>query len=262
MTIGKRFIYVCAGFLLATISLITVAAEPSLYIYSTIDALLAGAYDGDLTVKELSTKGNFGLGTYNHLDGEMVIHAGVIYHVRSDGSVSVADPSDRVPLAYVVPFQPTETFSVESASTLPTIEALADQHISNKNMFYAIEIKGSLTTISTRAIAAQSKPYRPLAEVSKTQAVFNRDSVSGTLVGIRSPSLSKGISVPGYHWHFISDDKKYGGHVLSAELAKGVAKLALVRRLEIELPATEAFASADQDKDRGAELRTVEGAKH
>nr|WP_229509487.1 acetolactate decarboxylase [Massilia sp. CCM 8734] len=105
-------------------------------------------------------------------------------------------------------------------------------------MFYAAEVKGRVTGISTR------------------------EAVAGTLVGIRSPSLSKGISVPGYHWHFISDDLSFGGHVLGTGLERGVLKLAQVRRLEVELPLNDDFANADQDKDRAAELRKVESAQH
>ncbi|NHZ99476.1 hypothetical protein F2P46_27715 [Massilia sp. CCM 8734] len=124
------------------------------------------------------------------------------------------------------------------AASLQAIEALADQQLSNKNMFYAAEVKGRVTGISTR------------------------EAVAGTLVGIRSPSLSKGISVPGYHWHFISDDLSFGGHVLGTGLERGVLKLAQVRRLEVELPLNDDFANADQDKDRAAELRKVESAQH
>jgi acetolactate decarboxylase len=83
----------------------------------------------------------------------------------------------------------------------------------------------------------------------------------GTLIGIRSPSFSKDISVPGYHWHFISDDKHYGGHVLAAGLISGVISLATVRKFEVELPATSDFALTDQGKDRSAELHQVEGGK-
>ncbi len=251
-----------AGVMFAAASSASIAAPPALYVYSTIDALLAGAYDGELTVKQLGTKGNFGIGTYNRLDGEMVVHGGKFYHVRADGSVRVAKPSDRVPLAYVLPFVPTQTVTVAATATLPELEAFADTQIKNKNMFYAVEIKGKFVGMSTRAIPAQNRPYRALAEVAKTQAVFTRDAIAGTLVGIRSPGLSKGISVPGFHWHFISDDKKFGGHVLSTGIASGVARLAMVRRLEVELPTNQDFAAADQSKDRAAELHQVESPQN
>jgi acetolactate decarboxylase len=261
MVFSRQCRLIIAALLLTAAGVSSAADEPTLYVYSTIDALLAGAYDGDLTVRQLSAKGNFGIGTYNHLNGEMVVHEGVYYHVKADGSVAVANPEERVPLAYVVPFKPTETFAVGGVLSLSAIEVLADQRITNKNMFYAIEIKGTFSDIATRAIASQVRPYRALAEVAKTQSVFKRESVSGTMIGIRSPSLSKGISVPGFHWHFISDDKKFGGHILSVGQANGVARLALVHHLEIDLPTTDDFASADQEKDRAEELRKVEGNK-
>lgn len=254
----------CISMALAPISSRAVAAEPALYVYSTIDALLAGAYDGDLTVKELSSKGDFGLGTYNHLDGEMVVLAGVNYHVRADGSVSIADPSDKVPLAYVLPFKPTNNLDVGTelaGRPLAEMEAYIDARLPSKNLFYALQISGQFTGMTTRAIAAQVRPYRPLAEVSKTQILFKRESINGTMVGIRSPAFSKGISVPGWHWHFISDDKSYGGHVLAAGLQNGQIKFAAIRHFDVDLPKTDDFANADQAKDRAVELHAVESAQ-
>ncbi|MFB9242643.1 acetolactate decarboxylase [Massilia antarctica] len=262
MQSGRSYRRCLAGLALGLASLGSAAQEPALYVYSTIDALLAGVYDGELTVAQLGTRGNFGIGTYNHLDGEMVVHDGKFYHVRSDGSVRVAAPSERTPLAYVLPFVPTQTVALGPSASLAQIEALADQQLGNKNMFYALEIKGQFSAISTRAIPPQTRPYRPLAEVSKSQNVFSRDTVTGTMIGIRSPALSKGISVPGYHWHFISDDLSFGGHVLGTGLARGVLRLVQVRRMEVELPLNEDFAKADQEKDRAAELRKVESARH
>ncbi|WP_223164748.1 acetolactate decarboxylase [Massilia mucilaginosa] len=109
-------------------------------------------------------------------------------------------------------------------------------------MFYALQIKGRVSGISTRAIPAQVRPYRPLAEVSKSQDVFTHAAVAGALAGIHSPSLSKG--------------QRAG---LPLALHPGRAQL---RRLEVELPLNEDFARADQDKDRAAGLRKVESAQH
>lgn len=257
----KTIVSSCAAILLAASSFAARAAEPALYAYSTIDALLAGAYDGDLTVKQLATKGDFGLGTYNRLNGEMVLLGGTFWHVKADGTVSKADPNERVPLAYVVPFQPTTTLVVESTQSLAELEALIDARLTNKNVFYAVKVSGDYANVATRAIAPQVRPYRPLAEVSKEQVVFKRAEVAGTLVGIRSPAFSKGISVAGWHWHFISDAKEFGGHVLAGSLIKGVVTVTTARQFNVELPATDDFAKADQAKDRAAELHMVESDK-
>lgn len=254
----------CTAALLGALALGSRAQEPALYVYSTIDALLAGAYDGDLTVRQLATKGNFGLGTYNHLHGEMVLLDGTMHHVKADGTVTVADPGERVPLAYVVPFVPTDTFVVESpasARPLAELEASIDARLPNKNLFYAVRVSGAFANVSTRAIAPQVRPYRPLAEVAKEQVVFKRAEVAGSLVGFRSPAFSKGISVPGWHWHFISDGKDYGGHVLAGSLVRGVVTVASVRKFDVQLPANDDFAKADQTQDRSAELHQVESDK-
>lgn len=211
------------------------ASNAPLFSYSTIDALLAGNYDGALSVAELKRHGNFGLGTYNRLDGEMVALNGVFYHVHADGSIDVAAPTDKVPLAYVLPFRPTQALNVPPAASLPEMEAWLDQQLPNKNLFHAIEIHGRFTGAQTRAIAPQVRPYRPLAEVVKTQSLFDKEAVTGTLVGIRSPAFSKGISVAGYHWHFISDDHHYGGHLLKISLTQGSARIEAVPRFEVQL---------------------------
>jgi acetolactate decarboxylase len=229
----------------------------SLYVYSTIEALLGGAYDGDLTVQELKKHGDFGLGTYNHLDGEMVVFDGVFYHVKADGTIDVAKPTDKVPLAFVLPFKPHEKFILkqEGEANMAAMERQLDERLSDKNVFHAVKITGEFSNLSTRAIAPQVRPYKPLAEVSKTQVVFQRETVRGAMIGLRSPAFSKGISVPGWHWHFVSDDKKFGGHVLSGALIAAQVEVAAVRAMDVELPQTADFSAPDQTKDRPKELR-------
>lgn len=232
---------------------------PSLYIYSTIDALLAGAYDGDLTIRELRAKGDFGIGTFNRIDGEMIAVDGVFYRARADGSVSVASPDDRTPLAYVTRFRPAQTIKAERALPLNELENWLDGRLTNLNLFYAVRVEGEFRDVSVRAIAPQVKPYRALAEVVKTQSVHDYPTTRGTLIGIRSPAFSKGVSVPGYHWHFLTQDRKHGGHVLKLALMSGTAQVEAISKLELQLPENDAFAHADQAKDRSEETRQVEG---
>jgi acetolactate decarboxylase len=233
--------------------------ESRLYTYSTLDALLAGVYDGDLTVAELSAKGNFGLGTFNHLDGEMIMLDGVCYHAKSDGTVSVASPRDKTPLAYVTRFHRVPAYRPDRALSLLELEKWLDGHLKNNNLFYAIRIDGSFHDVSVRAIAPQTEPYKPLAEVARTQVVHDYGETRGVLVGIRSPAFSRGISVPGYHWHFLTDDRKHGGHVLKLAAVDVSAQLEEITALDLQLPRSAAFAKADQTKDRAEEVKRVEG---
>jgi acetolactate decarboxylase len=247
-----------------TLSISAFATEPTLYAYSTIDALLAGVYDGEATVATLRSHGNFGLGTFNHLDGEMIALEGVYYHVRADGSVSVASDYERVPLAYVLPFEPSSKVvftSGQASGSLSALETALGLTLTNPNLFYAVAVTGDFDGVSTRAIPAQNRPYKPLAEAAKQQSVFKRDHVQGTLVGIRSPAFSKGVSVPGWHWHFLSDDHVFGGHVLGASLRTGQAEVQAVRQFTVDLPTNDDFAAADQARDRAVELHRVESAR-
>lgn len=52
-----------------------------------IDTLLCGMYDGSMSVKELKSHGNLGIGTMNHLDGEILMVDHVVYQVKYDGTV-------------------------------------------------------------------------------------------------------------------------------------------------------------------------------
>ncbi len=233
--------------------------ESRLFAYSTLDALLAGVYDGDLTVTELRRKGDFGIGTFNHIDGEMIMLDGVCYHAKSDGSVEIASLQQKTPLAYVTRFRRGDTLRSERALSLTELEAWLDQFLPNKNLFYAIRIEGQYPLMSVRAIPPQSQPYKPLAEVSALQVVHDYTDVRGVLVGIRSPAFSRGVSVPGYHWHFITADRKHGGHVVKLQVADVTAQFNEITGLDLQLPRNDAFAAADQTKDRAIEVKTVEG---
>lgn len=236
-------------------------SQSTIYTYSTIDALLTGAYDGNLTIGELKNQGNFGLGTYNRLDGEMVLLNGKPYHVHADGKIEIDSNSAKTPLAYVTDFSDANSIHFDflnNLTELSQIEKAIDSKLPNPNYFYAIKIEGKFRTVVTRAIAAQNKPYRPMAELVKTQSVFTAKDVEGTLIGFKSPGFSKGVSVPGYHWHFISKDEKFGGHVLKADLKEGDSKIQTLTKMKLDMPDTEGFAGSDQTKDRSQELHSVE----
>ena len=230
-----------------------------LFTYSTLDALLAGVYDGDLTVSQLRAKGDFGIGTFNHLDGEMIMVDGVCYHAKSDGSVEIAKPQDKTPLAYVTRFHHAIAIKSERVLSLAELEAWLDQHVADKNLFHAIRVDGQFSAVTVRAVSPQKPPYRPLSEIVGTQVVNEYTDVRGVLIGIRSPAFSRGISVPGYHWHFISQDRKHGGHVLRLAGNGLEAQVDEIAGLDLQLPRNSGFAAADQGKDRTAEVKQVEG---
>ena len=226
---------------------------------STIDALLAGVYDGEMSCAELLEKGDFGLGTFDALDGEMLVLDGTVYQIKSDGKVYQPSADTKTPFACVTHFQSQASFKLKKGLDFKGFEALFDKNYTNKNIFQAIKITGQFKTMLTRAVQAQTKPYPSLAEATKTQPEFPMQNIRGTLVGFRCPSYVKGINVPGFHLHFISEDKSQGGHVLSFEVEDALCETQSSHDFTIILPKGQSdFNKVDLSHDRSHELEQVE----
>jgi acetolactate decarboxylase len=229
-----------------------------LYQTSTINALLEGLYDGTVTLAELQRHGDFGIGTFDALDGELVLLDGVAYQVRADGKVYRPGPETTTPFASVTFFWPERVAVMDGALDLAEIEALLDQAAPAKNIPVAVRISGTFKTMKTRSGPRQSRPYPRLVDVTARQPVFELKDVRGTIVGFRLPEYVKGLNVTGWHLHFVTDDRTAGGHVLALETEKVRAEIAEVPALYVSLPQGGAFGRADISKDKTAEINRVE----
>lgn len=212
---------------------------------SAIQALMAGIYDGVTPFQELSEKGDFGLGTLHELDGEMVALDGKFYQIRHDGLVFEIPNTQTSPFAAVTFFDSEQTISIETTSALKQVLEMLDKSIMTKNVFAAIRVEGVFQTITTRSVPRQSKPYRPLAEALKEQSLFYLTQVEGTVVGWRCPAYTQGVNVAGYHFHFLTKDKKAGGHVLDFVLQQGRVDIDYTRDFQMTLPDTLDFDQID-----------------
>jgi acetolactate decarboxylase len=181
---------------------------------SVINALMIGRYDGVMSIPQLLHSGDFGLGTLDHLDGELIVLGGRAYQVRGDGAVLEVGPDRSTPFAIVTPFEPDGEFPCPRIGNLSDLNARLDDALERKENFLAVRVDSRFTAITLRSVHRQEPPFRPLGEVVKGQSVFTHAEVSGTLVGIHCPTWVGGLNVPGYHWHFLSDDRTVGGHVL------------------------------------------------
>ena len=192
-----------------------------LFQSSTISALSEGVFDGDLTYKDLRQHGNFGLGTFDNLDGEMIALAGEFYQIKADGKAYLAEDLMETPFAVVTFFEPDENVSLDNALDYEQLKQYLDSMLPNRDIFYAIKVEGTFEYIKARSVPAQSKPYPPLAEALEEQTIFEFHDVGGTLVGFWCPTYVEGINVPGYHLHFITSDRKAGGHLLECQIESG-----------------------------------------
>ena len=76
----------------------------TLYQVSTAGALVEGVYQGAVSVGVVREHGDFGLGTFEDLDGEMVVLDGHVFRVGSDGAVGEVADDARTPFAVVTRF--------------------------------------------------------------------------------------------------------------------------------------------------------------
>jgi len=227
---------------------------------ATIDALLAGVYDGHMSLETLRRYGDFGIGTFEGLDGEMILLEGTFYKVRVDGKVYQPTLSERTPFACVTRFVPDITEIIQTSTDMKSLEERIDRRIPQQNRFCAFTLHGYFPHVQARSVPSQTKPYPPLVEVTKKQTVFTLLQVHGTLIGFRSPPFVEGVNVPGYHVHFIADDHSGGGHVLDFEMTQGTLEADTVQQwLTVYLPTgSDSFEAADLTRDHTVELEKVE----
>jgi acetolactate decarboxylase len=229
-----------------------------LFQASTIGALLGGAYEGDLTFAELAERGDLGLGTVNHLDGEMLALDGRFYRADVEGRINELPRSERTPFAVVVPFRPQIEFDLEGSVDHDRLLAEIDRRIPADAATCAVRIDGRFELVRARSVPRQEPPYRPLAEVVAEQTVFELGAVDGSMVGFRFPEYAEGIEVSGWHLHFISEDRSRGGHVLGSRLVTGHVALDPSGELHVELPPGVDLEDADQARSTHDAIDRVE----
>jgi acetolactate decarboxylase len=227
----------------------------SLFQVSTSGALVKGVYQNAVSAGTLKEHGDFGLGTFENLDGEMVVLDGHVYHVKDDGTVSEVPDNTGAPFAVVTRFEAGETGQISNVGSIQEITAHCDRHRNSLNLFYAFRIEGYFEMVHARAMRATTKP---LAQAAATQPEFNFNDLNGTLVGIWSPQFSAAFSVPGYHFHFLSADRSKGGHLLDCSGSNLQIQVETLTDFHVSLPETEEFLKADFSGNTSADLAYAE----
>jgi acetolactate decarboxylase len=221
-----------------------------LFQTSTVQALLAGGYDGDVTLAEILEHGDLGLGTLDGLDGELIVLDGEVWKAELDCTLTRPERSAKSPYAVVVPFSPDQPIALRGPFGEAELEARLGERVTAAERPTAIRIDGSFAEVHVRSVPRQSPPYRPLAEVIDQQHVSVLGEVDGTMMGFCFPDALDGIEMVGAHLHFLSEDRTRGGHVLSYTLLEATALLDGATGLHVELPeavrAPEHGAALDQ----------------
>ncbi len=230
----------------------------SLYTAGHANAFIGGLFDAFYPYHQLMQHGDFGLGAPDQLDGELVMLDGKIYQTQVSGKTfEIKDGS--TPFSVVNFFKPERKLTLKMAKTKEQLFTFLDSMLINKNVIYAIRIKGNFEQLKTRAFPKSTqKPYSPLATMLSLQQFFNFNHVQGDLVGYRIPHHMDGANITGYHFHFLSADKKAGGHLI--ELLTGIVSIEIdeLDTFTVALPRSDDFKKFDFNKDRKEEMKKVE----
>lgn len=228
-----------------------------MYQISTSSALVEGVYSGAVSSRSLLERGDFGLGAFEGLDGEMVILDGEIYQVRGDRSVIHREDNFQIPFAVITRFRAEESFETGPIGSIQDLERDCDTHRESANLFYAIRVTGVFEKVHARAVSGVTAGTR-LVDAARNQGEFEFNNVEGTLVCFWSPGYSSAFNVPGYHFHFIANDRTKGGHVLDLSSANLRIGFQVLCEYDVRLPEKGAFLTTDLSRDPTSDLAKTE----
>lgn len=224
------------------------ASTQKVWQTTPVISLLNGVYDGQLTVADIKTHGDQGLGTWDRLNGEGVILDGKFYRVSAEGLVYEQPDNAVMPFAQVSFFQADTTIRIPPGTMFSDLGALVDSQLPTINTYYALRLEGIFETLETRSLPEQGKPYRPFWKVQETEPKFHFQDVKATMVGFRSPPYATNFDPTEFHLHCLTADLKGGGHVLGFVIKQGVLYLQRIDSFETAIPTSEAFDRADLNK--------------
>ncbi len=231
--------------------------ENTIYLCSPVNALVEGIYEENIPFSEIKKHGDFGLGTFNDLDGEMVMLDGTIYQITADGTVNTVSESVLTPFACVTFYAPLSHDIIEKETAYEDFLGFLNKLLPSPNLFYAIRVDGVFASVKTRSVPRQDN-YRPLVEVAREQPVFTMQDVEGTLAGFYTPAFMASASVPGLHLHFLSADMQQGGHLLECRPCSVKVGIQFLSKVELSLPMSLDYLTWDFNRDVAGDLDKAE----
>lgn len=260
----KKFF--ASAFLATTILCNTTAAAPpahdkeTIYQVALLQSLTMGYFDNVVSVKELKTHGDTGIGTFTGLDGEMIVLDGVVYRANRDCKINVMSDKEGVPFSNVTFFEKDFSLKLKDVADKDSLEKILNEAVdkNGRNNFYMIKLSGTFNEILVRSESRAEEPYPTLVEALKTQNEVTRQNIDGTIVGLYCPDFMSSLNTTGWHFHFISSDKNFGGHVLGLNLKSGEAQFDKTDAFRMNLPKKKNFNELNFNVDLKEDIRKAE----
>ena len=226
-----------------------------------LQSLTQGYYDGIIKVSELKQHGDTGIGTFEGVNGEMIVLDGKVYQALGDGSVKEADDNETVPFSNVTFFDKDLSVTLPKTENINSLKETLTKTVNEngKNLFYMVKINGTFQKMFVRSELKQEKPYKTLDKALATdQREFNYENIAGMVVALYCPDYMGGLNTPGWHFHFISDDKTKGGHILELAFDSAQAEFDSTQDFDMYLSDNSDFQKMDLAKDVSSAIKKVE----
>ena len=232
----------------------------TIYQIALLQSLAMGYFDGSISVKDLKTHGDTGIGTFEGLDGEMIVLDGVVYRANRDLKINVVADKVTVPFSNVTFFDKDFSVKLADVQSKDALEKIFNEQVAKygRNSFYMIKLSGTFNEVLIRSESGQKEPYPTLVEALKTQNEISPKNIKGTIVGLYCPDFMSSLNSTGWHFHFISADKKIGGHVLELNLKSGEAQFDKTDNFLLNLPTKENFHALNFKKNMTEDIRKAE----
>ncbi|MFN8484369.1 MAG: acetolactate decarboxylase [Anaerolineae bacterium] len=233
------------------------AHKSAIYLCAPVNALVEGLYEENIPFKDIKRHGDFGLGTFDHLDGEMVMIDGAVYQIAADGRVSVVGDEALTPFACVTFYKPVSHDQLVGEQSYAAFLDWLQWLLPSPNIFYAIRIDGVFAYLKVRSVPKQHN-YRPLVEVTREEPIFEFTEIEGTLAGFYTPAFMSSVSVPGLHLHFLSADRQHGGHLLECRPRQIRTGVQFIHALEMSFPMSVDYLTLEFNRDTRQDLDQAE----
>lgn len=240
-------------------------SDNKIYQVATLQSLILGYFKKVIDVDELLKHGNIGLGTFENVNGEMIVVDGHCYQAKNDGSVTEVEKTMGVPFAAVEKLNGDRKFAIDKADSIDELKTILNNKIEEKfglNSMHIARIDGRYESVSARSESEFASQHIELKKVlSNTQKDFYFKNVEGTIVALYYPDYMDGINAPGWHFHFVSNDRKHGGHVFDLRLSNATVVIDKISNIEIKLPCEPSFDTYSLKQASNKDIKLVEQNK-
>ena len=240
---------------------LTANNRETIYQVALLQSLTQGYYDGIIKVSDLKEHGDIGIGTFEGVNGEMIVLDGTVYQALGDGSVQVAADDETVPFSNVTFFDQDGSLELSDINDINALKEKLDSIVeeNGRNLFCFVKVSGTFNVMNVRSEIKQEKPYKTLDKALETdQREFSYDNISGTVVALYCPDYMSGLNTPGWHFHFISDDRTKGGHILDLQFDKATVEYDMTPGFEMCLTDNDDFQKMELSKDVSDAIKKVE----